>query len=207
MRAYTALAEEKYQLPVYPVLINILPNSRNEVIPNVYQAEFMGIKVYQNYHVINLWEVEAELVFSQNISSLLPFVPILKGGGEETIVKQALNQLRKDDKLQELEPLLSFFASFVLELPIVQQIMRWDMIVLRESPWYQEILKQGEKQGLQQGELTVINRVLSKRFGQIDQAITLQISELEIDKIESLAESLLDFQDINDLHNWLIENT
>jgi predicted transposase YdaD len=27
MRAYAALAEEKYQLPTYPVLINILPTS------------------------------------------------------------------------------------------------------------------------------------------------------------------------------------
>jgi Domain of unknown function (DUF4351) len=41
----------------------------------------------------------------------------------------------------------------------------------------------------------------------IDEAIAQQIRELEIDKIESLAESLLDFQDINDLYNWLKENT
>ena len=44
----------------------------------------------------------------------------------------------------------------MLEIPIIPQIMRWDMTVLRESPWYQEILKEGlqkgEKQGLQQGE-------------------------------------------------------
>ena len=68
--------------------------------------------------------MEAELVFSENISSLLPFVPIVKGVGEETVVKQALYQLRQEEKLHELEPLLSFFASFVFEIPIVQQIMR-----------------------------------------------------------------------------------
>lgn len=28
IRAYAALAEERYNLPVYPVLINILPNSQ-----------------------------------------------------------------------------------------------------------------------------------------------------------------------------------
>ena len=38
IRAYTALAEEKYQLPVYPVLINILPNSKIEKINNFYQS-------------------------------------------------------------------------------------------------------------------------------------------------------------------------
>lgn len=54
MRAYTALAEEKYHLPVYPVLINILPHSINKTIPNTYESEFEGIKSYQNYRVINL---------------------------------------------------------------------------------------------------------------------------------------------------------
>ncbi len=29
--------------------------------------------------------------------------------------------------------------------------MRWDMAVLRESPWYLEILQKGVEQGLQQG--------------------------------------------------------
>ncbi len=49
--------------------------------------------------------------------------------------------------VQQLEPLLAFFASFVLDMPLVQQIMRWDMVVLRESPWYQEILSFGEQKG------------------------------------------------------------
>jgi predicted transposase YdaD len=105
----------------------------------------MGIKSYQDYRVINLWEVEANLVFQQNLTSLLPFVPILKGGGEEEIVREAVIKLRENEQLSDLEPLLSFFASFVLEIPIVQQIMRWDMAILRESPWYQEILQEGEK--------------------------------------------------------------
>ncbi len=43
-------------------------------------------------------------------------------------------------QLNQLEPLLAFFASFVLEMSIVQEIMRWDIAVLRESPWYQEIM-------------------------------------------------------------------
>ncbi len=63
-------------------------------------------------------------------------MPILKGGAEEAVVRKAVLKLRENEQLSDLEPLLSFFASFVLEIPIVQQIMRWDMTVLRESPWY-----------------------------------------------------------------------
>lgn len=53
----------------------------------------------------------------------------LKGGGSETTVRQALQLLREDEQLSELESLLAFFATFVLKTEIVQQIMRWDMAV------------------------------------------------------------------------------
>ncbi len=82
----------------------------------------------------------------------MPFVPILKGGGEEATVRQALQLLRQDEQLSELENLLAFFATFVLKTEIVQKIMRWDMAVLQESPWYQQILQEGVKIGEQRGE-------------------------------------------------------
>ena len=83
MRAYTALVEEKYELLVYPVVVNILQPRTTETVPIHYESEIMGCRAYQDYRVINLWEIEAESVFEQNLSSLLPFVPILKGGNSE----------------------------------------------------------------------------------------------------------------------------
>jgi predicted transposase YdaD len=151
MRAYAALAQERYKLPTYPVLINILPPPPSMTIATRYESQFKGLIARQDYRVINLWQVEAEVVFQQPLPSLLPFVPVLRGGGEESLVRRALQVLRTDEQLGELEPLLAFFATFVLEIPLVQQIMRWDMAVLRESPWYQEILREGLQQGLQQG--------------------------------------------------------
>lgn len=84
----------------------------------------MGIEASQSYRVINLWEVEAAIVFEQSLNALLPFVPILRNGGETAIVQQALNRLRQDEQLVELESLLGFFASFVLGTEVVRQIMR-----------------------------------------------------------------------------------
>ncbi|MEH1945752.1 MAG: Rpn family recombination-promoting nuclease/putative transposase, partial [Nostoc sp.] len=147
MRAYTALAQERYRLPTYPVLINILPPPSTLTIASGYDREFLGLRAIQDYRTINLWEIDAEIVFQQPLPSLLPFVPILRGGGEVSVVQRALQALRADEQLNELESLLAFFASFVLDTPLVQQIMRWDMAVLRESPWYQEI----EQRGIQQG--------------------------------------------------------
>ena len=45
----------------------------------------------------------------------------------------------------------------------MQQIIRWDMTVLQESLWYQEILNQGRKQELISG----IELGLELKFGKV----------------------------------------
>lgn len=207
MRAYAALAQEKYGLPVYPVLVNILPPANSVTVCDRFESEVLGLKALQEYRVINLWEVEAELVFEQSLNALLPFVPILKSGGDVATVQRALNELRSDEKLAELESLLAFFARFVLETKLVNQIMRWDMVVLRESPWYQEILNEGEikgrQEGRQEGERSLILRLLSRRIGQIAPQTEAKILTLSVAELETLGEALLDFSSPNDLDEWL----
>lgn len=133
-----------------------------------------------------------ELVFEQPLPSLLPFVPILKGGGNESQVRKALRQLRQAKSLEELEPLLAFFATFVLDSELVQQIMRWDMAVLLESPWYRQILQEGEKIGEKRGEeqgkkaglLSGIATILELKFGVNGLQLMAEIQTL--DQIELL---------------------
>ncbi|MBD2571408.1 Rpn family recombination-promoting nuclease/putative transposase [Anabaena lutea] len=145
MRAYSGLAEEKYKLPTYPVLINILKTGDAE-IPTRYESNLAGLEVRQDYRVINLWEVDVRIALEQPLPSLLPFVPILKGGEDESIIREALRLLQADEQLNQLETVLAFFATFVLDSSLVQEIMRWDMTVLRESPWYEEILQRGKRE-------------------------------------------------------------
>jgi predicted transposase YdaD len=212
MRAYAALAEEKYQLPTYPVLVNILPpNSSPNAsveIANFYQSTCYGLTARQDYRVINLWEVEVELVFEQPIPSLLPFVPILKGGGNESQVRQALRQLRQTKSLEELEPLLAFFATFVLDSELVQQIMRWDMAVLLESPWYRQILQEGEKRGEKRGEeqgkkaglLSGIATILELKFGVNGLQLMAEIQTLDqVELLETVLTSLKTVESLEEL--------
>lgn len=211
VRAYTALAEERYNLPVYPVLVNILPNSENQAIPNAYRSHFLDIEASQTYRVINLWEVDVNLVFRDRLSTLLPFVPILQGGNETDIVRQAVRELRANERLQELEPLLAFFASFVLESAVIREILRWDMAVLRESPWYQEILKEGIQIGIEQGiergardaKLELVLQLLSDRFGDLDATQHQRIENLSESQLNQLARQVLHFNNLNDLDTWL----
>ncbi|MDZ7957500.1 MAG: Rpn family recombination-promoting nuclease/putative transposase [Aulosira sp. DedQUE10] len=195
MRAYAGLAEEKYNLPTYPVLINILKTS-NTQIPTRYESTIAGIEAYQDYRVINLWEVDASIAFEQPVPSLLPFVPILKGGEDESTIREALRLLQDDEQLNQLETVLAFFATFVIDSALVKQIMRWDMTVLRESPWYQEILREGEIRGEQRGEqlgrreqmLANIEMTLEMKFG--NEGLQLMRRITQIADLESLTEIL-----------------
>ena len=185
MRAYAGLAEEKYNLPTYPVLINILKTGDAE-IPTQYFSNIAGLEVRQDYRVINLWEVDVSIAFSQPLPSLLPFVPILKGGEDESTIREALRLLQADEQLNQLETVLAFFATFVLDSALVQQIMRWDMTVLRESPWYQEILHEGEIRGEQRGEergerrgiISSIEMTLEMKFGSDGLQLMSQIEQI-----------------------------
>lgn len=204
VRAYTGLAEEKYKCWVYPVVINILQPSANTVIPKRYESNNLGIKAYQDYRVINLWEVDVNLVFDNKINTLLPFVPVLKGGNQEKVVRQALRELRQDETLKDLESLLAFFASFVLESSLVQQIMRWDMAVLEQSPWYQEIAKReqakGEIKGEIKGTLLAIQLALQLKFGESGLTLLPEISQIQdLALLEKIANSLIDVSSLEEL--------
>jgi predicted transposase YdaD len=214
VRAYTGLAEEKYQLPVYPVLINFIKDS-DTPIPTRFKSKFMGLVARQDYRVINLWEVDVQLAF-QKVTSLIPFAPILKNGDNEETIQQALRVMRDDEKLSDLETVLGFFATFVLDSAIVQSIMGWDMAILQESPWYQQLVREseergeergkviGEQRGEQRGLISAIELGLELKFGaeglELMQAIS-QIADLE--KLKTIRSAIKHVQSLDELRQLI----
>ncbi len=211
MRAYAALAEEKYKLPTYPVLINILKIGDEEIATR-FASNIAGLEARQDYRVINLWEVDVKIVFEQPLPSLLPFVPILQGGENESTIREALRILRGDEQLNQLETVLAFFATFVLESTLVQEIMRWDMAVLRESPWYQEIEQRGVERGLRMGEergrreeiLSNIEMSLEVKFGSSSLELMPQIMPIaDLERLKEILRSIVVANTITELRNIL----
>ncbi|MEH2177022.1 Rpn family recombination-promoting nuclease/putative transposase [Nostoc sp.] len=215
MRAYAALAEEKYKLQTYPVLINILKISNSE-IPTTFASNFIGLRAIQDYRVINLWEIDVNIAFETPLPSLLPFVPILKGGENEFTIREALRMLRADEQLNQLETVLAFFATFVLESTLVQEIMRWDMTVLRESPWYQEILREGLARGQAEGEargeargevrgiISSIETSLEAKFGSDGLELMSQISQIsDLEQLKEILRRIVVANTIQELRNVL----
>ncbi|MDP5018531.1 MAG: transposase, partial [Dolichospermum sp.] len=144
------------------------------------------------------------------IPSLLPFVPILKGGGEESTVRQALQMLRADEKLSQLETVMAFFATFVLDSALVQQIMRWDMAILQESPWYQQIREEGRREGREEGRqvmLSSIELILEMKFGEEGLQFMPKISQFtDLEQLKNLQRSILTVNTFDELQQFMQRN-
>ena len=66
---------------------------------------------------------------------------------------------------------------------------------LRESPWYEEIRKEGER--------SLVLRQLSRKIAVIPTEIQSQIENLTLVQLEDLGEALLEFSNAEDLAQWL----
>lgn len=196
IRAYAALAEEKYDLLVYPVVVNIRQPTPGVAISPRYESELLGIQARQDYRTINLWEVDVELAFQPELKTLLPFAPILRGGGSESVLKRSLEALEADEQLMEFRNLLGYFATFVLRSSLVQQIMRWDMAMLRETPWYEEILEEGQQQEARR----MLLRLLRRRFNEVPEDVPSSLQGLSLEQLEELGEV---FVEVNSLDEFI----
>jgi predicted transposase YdaD len=70
---------------------------------------------------------------------------------------------------------------------------------IKQTRVYQE----AKQEGRQDGEMILLIRQLSKRFGKLKDIYIENINNLNIEQLEKLGEALLDFTDINDLETWL----
>jgi predicted transposase/invertase (TIGR01784 family) len=67
--------------------------------------------------------------------------------------------------------------------------------------------QEAKQKGRQEGQVKLIMRLLSRRLGQINPDIESRIRQLPIDKLENLAEAMLDFSNAEDLTAWLEANS
>ncbi|MTJ30745.1 Rpn family recombination-promoting nuclease/putative transposase [Aphanizomenon sp. UHCC 0183] len=106
----------------------------------------------------------------------------------ETVLLSKFSQLSR----QEIEAM--FLVSDIKQTRVYQEAK-------------QEGRQEGREEGRQNGELILLIRQLSKRFGKLKDIYIENINSLNIEQLEKLGEALLDFTDINDLETWLKSET
>lgn len=205
VEAYSALAEEKFGLPVFAVVINIL--AAGGVVAGRYASEILGFRAERRYRVICLRDLDARQVLAGRLTGLLPFLPIMQGGGDRQLLGRAVAMLRRSPQLSGLESLLAYMARHVLTVEQIMELMRWDMAVLRESPWYRDILSEGIEQGVERGRrqgahdaaLRQLLRVLSHRFGPASPGLEARLAAMDTARLEALTDVALDVADLADV--------
>src|SRR5439155_932255 len=66
-----------------------------------------------------------------------------------------------------------------------------------------QIVNEWEARGMQRASVAIILRLLGRRFGTVPAEMEARLRELPAEKLETLAEDLLDFTALADLEAWL----
>jgi hypothetical protein len=192
--ASAGMAREKYRLPVYPVLVNVLRPSYETVISNSFESSCFDLQVRRDFKVVNLWEVKVELAFTQSLAVLLPFAPIMLGGNNEDVVRRAAIALEAENEFEELEQLLATFGSCALGLELMEEIMGLQVEALRASP-IADVLRQ---EGQQDGTLEMLKVVIALRFGNVPEFLDTILIFLSTEELQQLVKPLLEAKAIDE---------
>jgi hypothetical protein len=104
---------------------------------------------------------------------------------------------RRDDAIKKLlilaglRKLEDFIREEIQHMPILNDIM--DHKVLGPA------IRQGREEGMQEGELIILRRQISKRFGPLSASVNDRLSRLSTSELEDLSLRLFDATSIDDL--------
>lgn len=189
-----------YRLPITQVVVLLLPPASETVIETVFCVE----TTRHEYHVIRLWEENPELFLNE--PALLPLAPLTATTQPQALLQQVVGKVSQLEPRQrpEISAYTQILAGLKYNQDLIRQLFREGM--MRESVIYQEILREGEQRGREEGRKAegqlLILRLLTRRVGELPQEVLARIETLSLEQLENLGEALLDFQAITDLETW-----
>ena len=223
MYRYFSRLHEKYDLPIYPVVV-FSYDKPQKVAERSYQLEFPDFKVLEfNYRVLQLnqlnWRdflnqpnpVASALMAKMQIS--IEDRPKVKAECLRLLVTLKLDPA----KMQLISGFIDIYLNldeseekvFQTELGTIELEEREEVMEIVTS-WMRTGIKQGREEGLLEGiqkglqrETELVLRQLNRKIGPLTPEIEDQVKRLEIEELENLGETLLDFGQIEDLTNWL----
>ena len=210
---YIRLKRLYTECTIIQVVIFLQETEDKNAFINVYQ----DVNTTHYYQVIRMWEQDPVLFL--NNPALLPLAPLTRTNAPQDLLSQVAESVAKIEEIEikrDIVACTEILAGLRFEKKLISQLLRED--IMRESVIYQDILqkgeekgrkegeKRGEQRGRELGEQRTIIRLLNRRFGELDSSLVDRITTLNIEKLDNLADALLDFSNINNLVNWLNDN-
>ena len=157
------------------------------------------------FEIIRLWEQDYSDFL--DFPGLLPLAVLGRSDNRTQTLREISSVIdRIEDKRAKgnVAAATYILAGLVLEKEIISSILNEE--IMRESVTYQDIKAQGKAEGIKEGEVSLVLRLLKKRIGEINTEDESRITGLSVEQLEALGEALLDFSSRDDLTAWLANN-
>lgn len=198
MLKYWVLLYGQYKCDIEQVVIFLKETTSEQVFIDRFERR----NTQHRYRIIRLWEQEPTPFLSE--PALLPLAPLTRSNNPTNLLEQVAQQvamLEEPAQKQSLAAAAEILAGLRFDKNLIRRLFREEL--MRESVIYQDILEQGLQQGLQRGEAIALLRILTRRFDEIPLELAEKIRSLSIPQLESLIDAQIDFSSLNDLVNWL----
>ena len=211
MFRYFARLTEKYDLPVYPVVI-FSYDAPQRPEPDRFVVAFPKETVLQfKYRVIQLNRLPwRRFVRQENPVASALMAKMKMSAKDRPRVKAECLRLLASLKLDPARAtLIGGFVDSYLDLT-AQEMKQYERELTRFTPTERnetmEIMTSWHREGRMEGKETLVMRQLRRRFGTVSEEVTARIDRLSAEQLDDLGEALLDFGTVSDLEQWLSRN-
>ena len=211
MFRYFARLTEKYDLPVYPVVI-FSYDAPQRPEPNRFVVAFPKETVLQfKYRVIQLNRLPwRRFVRQENPVASALMAKMKMSAKDRPKVKAECLRLLASLKLDPARAtLIGGFVDSYLRLT-AQEMKQYERELARFTPTERnetmEIMTSWHREGRLEGKETLVMRQLRRRFGAVSEEVTARLDRLSAEQLDDLGEALLDFGAVSDLEQWLSRN-
>lgn len=210
MLKYWVLLYGQYKCDIEQVVIFLKETTSEQVFTDRFERR----NTRHSYRIIRLWEQDPTPFLSD--PALLPLAVLTRSSTPTQLLEQVAERvamLEEPAQQKSLAATAEILAGLRFEKDLIRRLFREEL--MRESVIYQDILEQGMQrglqrgleQGLQRGEAIALLRILTRRFGEIAPELEEKIRSLPIPQLEALIDAQIDFSSLDDLVNWLNQQT
>jgi predicted transposase YdaD len=187
MALYAIRIWERYQLPVYSIVIFLRPAIMLPISP--FTITCLGqTRISCMYDIIKMWEFDPAQILSTTHYVLWPLAGLMGQVTPEStvsIAEQIVSAPLPHHERSELAGLLVLLAGARIDRNLILQLLRGHTMIediFKESSVYEIVLEEGIEKGIEQGQLKAMRQLakdaLSARFGVLDEALVERISKL-----------------------------
>jgi predicted transposase YdaD len=157
MLSYYTRIFDKYNLPIYPVVMYLYPDRPRLNIPDTYASSIYNNNILTfKYKVLKVWEMEVNRIIDNDLYGLFPILPLIR----HKTIDDKVNLAKCFDLVQNIDiedntlkadiyVCTGILAGLRYPKEMIESLMKVE--IMQESEIYQDILNKGMEKGIEKG--------------------------------------------------------